>query len=474
MANWTQKKLLFTIGGGALAVCLLAAGGVYYAQGLIEEIEAKVVQKKDEVTAAEVKIAKIPALQKSVVVLRENLDEYVRILPDTRELTTFVRSLNQFERQSGMLGMGLQLKARRESKTVERFAPIEYTYEGTATLWQALRFMNLIENYKRFVSITDFAISSGGSSGRGGELRDGDSVHQVRLTLQTYTYNRRAEGKEAEIPDYASLKESLAEEIWKSRVNIGIEGYEHRGQQSRRDILVDPRDRADADVTGPSQSEQRALLERYIAEITRLREMLQRSRRPEATMFEAYSLDKGVKEGLAKLLGEIESDADRLTSAMYRLRWAKEVAKPVDDLKAELADVTPTPKVQDPYLPMKDLQQLVADMDADCKTGQLEQAKARYEAASGRLSGVPVDDPRHTLAVAAKSWHVKATTALDFKALNIKVQGVVVNHAGRSGVLLNGETFEEGEYVSDDLMVKTVEEEQVWFVFRGLTLVRTM
>lgn len=474
MANWTQKKLLFTIGGGALAVCLLAAGGVYYAQGLIEEIEAKVAQKKDEVAAAEVKIAKIPALQKSVVVLRENLDEYVRILPDTRELTTFVRSLNQFERQSGMLGMGLQLKARRESKTVERFAPIEYTYEGTATLWQALRFMNLIENYKRFVSITDFSINSGGSGGRGGEMRDGDSVHQVRLTLQTYTYNRRAEGKEAEIPDYASLKESLAEEIWKSRVNIGIEGYEHRGQQSRRDILVDPRDRADADVTGPSQSEQRALLERYIAEITRLREMLQRSRRPEATMFEAYSLDKGVKEGLAKVLGEIDADADRLTSAMYRLRWAKEVAKPVDDLKAELADVTPTPKVQDPYLPMKDLQQLVADMDADCKTGQLEQAKARYEAASGRLNGVPADDPRHTLAVAAKSWHVKATTALDFKALNIKVQGVVVNHAGRSGVLLNGETFEEGEYVSDDLMVKTVEEEQVWFVFRGLTLVRTM
>lgn len=476
MANWTQKKLLLTIGGSALFVSMLAAGGVYYAQGLIEEIEAQVTQKKESVAAAEAKIARIPALQKDVVVLRENLDEYVRILPDTRELTSFVRSLNQFERQSGMLGMGLQLKSRRDSKVVERFVPIEYTYEGTATLWQALRFMNLIENYKRFVSITDFSISSGGSggAGRGGELRDGAAVHQVRLTLQTYTYNRKTEGKEAEIPDYAALKESLAEEIWKSRVNIGIEGYEHRGQQSRRDILVDPRDRADADVTGPSQSEQRALLERYVAEVTRLREMLQRSRRPDATMFEAYSLDKGVKEGLAKVLGEIEADADRMTSAMYRLRWAKEVSKPIDDLKAELADVAPMPKVQDPYLPMKDLQQLVADMDADCKSGQLEQAKARYEAALARLTGVPADDPRHTLAVTAKSWHVKATTALDFKALNIKVQGVVVNHSGRSGVLLNGDTYEEGEYVSDDLMVKTVEEEQVWFVFRGLTLVRTM
>jgi len=69
---------------------------------------------------------------------------------------------------------------------------------------------------------------------------------------------------------------------------------------------------------------------------------------------------------------------------------------------------------------------------------------------------------------------VKATTALDFKALDLKIQGVIVNRGGRSGVLMNGETYEEGDYVSDDLLVKMVEEEQVWFVFRGLTLVRTM
>jgi hypothetical protein len=54
------------------------------------------------------------------------------------------------------------------------------------------------------------------------------------------------------------------------------------------------------------------------------------------------------------------------------------------------------------------------------------------------------------------------------------VQGVVVNREGRPGVLLNGEVYEEGDYISDELIVKLVEEEQIWFVFRGLTLVRTM
>jgi Tfp pilus assembly protein PilN len=75
MANWTQKKLLAVIGGSAVGICLLAAGGVYYAQGLIEEVEANVKQKREGITAAEAKIAKIPALQKDVIILRENLDE---------------------------------------------------------------------------------------------------------------------------------------------------------------------------------------------------------------------------------------------------------------------------------------------------------------------------------------------------------------------------------------------------------------
>ena len=180
-----------------------------------------------------------------------------------------------------------------------------------------------------------------------------------------------------------------------------------------------------------------------------------------------------MREGLEKVTGDFESDSNRISYAPYRLRWAQDVAKPIEDLRAQLNEPVTPQRETDMFLPMKELQQLVADMDADCKSGQLEQAKTRYEAVATRLA-VPASDARHGLVVQAKSWHVKAATALDFKALDLKIQGVVVNRGGRSGVLLNGETYEEGEYVSDDLLVKLVEEEQIWFVFRGLTLVRTM
>lgn len=473
MANWTQKKQLLAIAGGAGAICLLAAAGVYHAQGQIEELGRISAEKQQAITVAEGKIAQIPTLEKEVIILRENLAEYVKILPDTKELVAFVRMLNQFERQSGIVGTGLVQKATRADKSKDRFLAIEYTYDMTATLWQFLKFVNLVENYERFVSIVDFSIQTGGK-GKNEDTRDGDIVHTMRVTMQTYTYNGKPAGKEVEIPDYAAQREALREEIWKRMQAIRIDKYEHRGHQGRRDIFVDPRERGDLRNQGPSPAEQRALVEKYVGEVTRLREILQRMRRPDTTLFEQYSLEKGLREGIERLGSEVAVGEGRLSYAPYRLRWAREVVGPLEDLRQQIHDVAKTEqKRADPFLPQPELELMVAEMERDCGSGMLEEAKRRYEAVSNRLN-VPTTDPRYALAVAAKAWHHKASTALDFKTMDIRVQGVVVNRGGRSGVLLNGEVYEEGDYVSDDLLVKLVEEEQVWFVFRGLTLVRTM
>ncbi len=470
MANWNQKKLILTIGGSAIALCLMSAGGIYYTLGVVDETYAEAMKKEEAILAAENKLKQVPSLEKEVIILRENLDEYVKILPDSKELSDFVRMLDQFDRQSGVQSMGLAHRKRTEKKG-ERFTPIEYTYEMQATLWQCLKFMNLIENFERFVSITDFSIDSGSS--KDAVVRDGETVHKVKLTMQTYAYNGKATGKEVVIGDYEDKKKALTDEIWRRIQAIRLDRYDHKGEQGRRDVLVDPRERGDLKDVGPSIEEQRKLAERYITEITRLREMQQKIKKQDTTLFEQYSLEKGLKEGLAKIASEIERDATMIAYAPLRVRWAKEVVQPLDELRTQIDVVAAAPVTRDPFLPLKEMQQLVADLAADCDSGQLEQAKNRFETVGNRMN-IPESDPRHELAVQAKAWHVKATTALDFKGLDLRVQGLVVNRNGRSGVLLNGEVYEEGEYVSDELLVKMVEEEQVWFVFRGLTLVRTM
>ena len=473
MASWNTRKQLIAIGSGAFAICALAVAGVYYAEGLIEEVEAQITQKKELIAIAEAKIEKIPSIEKEVIILRENLQEYVKILPDTKELTNFLRQLNQFERQSEISSKSLTQKPTPPGAATSRFIPIEYTCEISATLWQFLKFINLIENYERFVSITDYQITSGDSVRKDENARSGDTVHSVRLTLQTFEYNAQATGKEVEIPDYAVQREALRDEIVKRLQAIRIDKWEWPGQQGRRDIFVDPRERADQHTDGPTPTEQRALLERYIGELSRLREMHQRMKRTDITLFEQYALEKGIKEGIERIESNISTDQDRVTYAPYRLRWAREVVTPFADLRTQIAMANVEPGRSDGAMPLRELGQLVADMDADCRSGQLEVAKNRFETVASRLN-VPPTDPRHEFVVKAKSLHAKASTALDFKGMDLKIQGVVVNHDGKSGVLLNGEVYEEGDYISDELLVKLVEEDQIWFVFRGLTLVRTM
>jgi Tfp pilus assembly protein PilO len=472
MASWTQKKLLVTMGSVALFVCMLAGGGVYYTQGLIDEIEASVQEKAQAVLAADAKIKKIPTIENEVIILRENLGEYVKILPDDKELVEFVRMLQRFERESGIKSTGLVQSrgARRNGKG--RFVPISYTYDMTATLWQGLKFMNLIENFERFVNITDFSIKKTKASGGDVETIDGEVVHAIKLTMQTYKYNKAASGKEVAIPNYEDRMAQLREEIWKRMQDIRLAHYEHPGILGRRDIFVDPRESGLDGGTDPSNAEQREVLQHNIDAVAELQKIADKSRASGTTLMEQVSLRKLFKSKLSELLASLEEDSAFIVYRPYRLRWAQEVVAPIEALQQRAIDPTPEPDL-DPYLPAEEIQTLLTLMAEDCNNGQLDQARKRYEMVQERLA-VPQTDPRYGLVVEAKSWHHKARTALEFKGLDLNIQGVVVNQTGRSGMLLNGEVFEEGDYIAEELLVKQVDEEQVWFVFRGLTLVRTM
>jgi Tfp pilus assembly protein PilO len=474
VAKLTEKQKMLAVGGAALGICLIAGAGVVWASGLIEELEQTIEQKRTEIAAAEAKIAKVPSTEKEVVILRENLGEYVKILPEDQGLEDFVKMLNQFERSSGIQTINFQPSrpARKDGKVVERFERIEYQYELTATLWQFMKFINSIENYERLVSITDFAITP--VTARESETRDGDVVHSIKLTMETYTYNPASTGQDVTIPDYNDKKDLLREEIVKRMQPIRLDRYEHRGSRGRRDIFVDPRER-EGQAEGAPIEEQRAILERYLGEVQRLRAVNLKLAKPDLTIFDQFTFERELKEGLTKLEEAVQevTQKQQITSPTLRQRWVNEVVEPLADMKSTRGGKSER-EMRDPYLSADEMQQLVDSMSQLLTEGDLQSASDRFEAISPRLL-VPESDPRYSLAVAAKVLQVRVQTAIDFSALDLKIQGVVVNHeGGRSGVLLNGNVFEEGEYISDELMLRRVEEEQVWFVFRGLTLIRTL
>ena len=53
-------------------------------------------------------------------------------------------------------------------------------------------------------------------------------------------------------------------------------------------------------------------------------------------------------------------------------------------------------------------------------------------------------------------------------SLEIKTQ-----NSGKSGLLLNDQVLEEGDYVNQNLFVKAIGPEAVTFVYKGFTLIKT-
>lgn len=480
MERLTEKQKLLAIVGGAVGLCLLAGAGVYWATGLIEEERLAIEAKQAEIAQAEEKIAKIDAAEKEVIILRENLGEYVKILPETKDLVSFVKVLNQFERESGIQPVEFK-PGRPATAGSERFIRIEYTYDMTATLWQFMKFINRIENFERFVGITNVNLSAGGVNGtQNMDARDNAMVHSMKLTMETYTYNGKASASDVEIPDYDEKRTALSNEIFKRQQAIRMERWDHRGQLGRRDIFVDPRQLLTPGNTmkGLSPGEQLKIITQFSTEVENLRDMWKRARRSETTVFEQYSLEKALRDGLVKIQEGI-ADVDArgvLSFPPYRLKWTKDVVDGVDELQRQVADLgkdTDPNQRRDPYLPKPEMEQLAADMERLLAAGNLEEARSRFEAIQVKLV-VPPEDPRHELAVQLQALNLKAATALEFKSMDIKIQGVLVNRDGQSGVVLNGEVYAEGEYVNDSLFVRAVQEEQVYFVFKGLTLVRTL
>src|SRR5262245_7699256 len=102
MVKLNDKQKMFAIGGAALGVVLIAIGGAWWAKGLVDQERQAIEAKKAEIATAEGKIARIPPTEKQVIILRENLDEYVKILPEERALNAFVKQVTQWERQSGI------------------------------------------------------------------------------------------------------------------------------------------------------------------------------------------------------------------------------------------------------------------------------------------------------------------------------------------------------------------------------------
>ncbi len=472
MAKLNEKQIILALGGAALLLCGGGGAGIWWAMGLVEEQKTAIAQKQAQIDACRVKIRKIPMIEEAVIILRENVHEYVKILPQERELNQFMKTAQLFAIQSGINIERAQPVGDRRRQ--QAFESVVYRFDFQASLWQLMKFINFFENYERFVKVREIRVTP--YRPKADERQTGDALHKFAVTVETYVYNVRAMGKLTAIPNYPAKRDKLAPKIHASLQDLSTERYEFKGQQGRRDVFVDPREFHSSGLNGTegphwSPMKQRELIERTSAQIGALQRYWKESLDPSLTIFQKYELQKKVTKGLVDLAKTIDdvNKHNMISNQALRVRWYKEVLTPLQQLKKL---VLTGAEEDERFLSVENFNRLIEDLKRDLLDGRLQHAINRYDNVLPKLE-VPAGDPRYPLRIKVEGYVLRARIATEFATMPLEICGVVVNQDGKSGVILNKTPYQEGDWVNDQLFVKAVRREEVEFVYKGFTLVKT-
>lgn len=467
MAALSEKQLMLTIAVSAVLLSAGAFGGVYWAQGCIEEEEARIKSLDVKIAEAEAKKARIPQDENEVIILRENVNEYVKILPETKDLTLFARTINSFVQNSGVTLTSLTKVNNRGGKK-SAFTQYQYNLSFTGTLWQFMKFMNMFESYKRFVTITNFKLNARRPKAEVIE----EVEHQFTMAVVTYTYNKSAGKKPVKIVNYNTKRDRLREEIYRARQSIKIDRYSFKGQRARRDVFVDPRLDTDRIGTGDSAdyplAKQLAKIEQFTREIAAIRKKWQQAG-TQTVLLLRFEMVRDVKQRLTKLAAQLEQTEKRgiLTYRPYLLKFQREVREPYDKLQAQVFNPEAGPETRG--VPLEELVSIKRFMIDALTKGRIQDAIDKFELVSEKLIFPPRDE-RNKVAARLRDLHRKASIAQKFSHLDLRVTGTILLGDGLSTAIINDKTYTEGDALGDHLFLKEIGPEYVEFLFEGVVL----
>lgn len=190
----------FTIIWVVALVIILAAGGtsIYFLQfDMLETEKKRFAEVQNQVVDATKKKNAIDGIKKSIGELQKKESELITHIPNlTRaEYDVFAEMLDDIRRKAGVT-------VSRAGWTVpQRPAPIpgrpavaqpptvhkvQYDLAVTGNFYQVLRYINILEQNKRFIGVETFTIAKGG----GGESAKGLEApkRDLKITIYSYTY----------------------------------------------------------------------------------------------------------------------------------------------------------------------------------------------------------------------------------------------------------------------------------------------
>ncbi len=461
--TWTTML----VGGCVGAVAL--GGLIWHAKQNIEETRVEIEELHGKIAQSRKLLTGTNALEREVIVLRETDQAIRRILPDEEDLNNLVRDLRSFEEEAKVRITGLKTKQENRSAqqaNAEQFRKVAYTLTLESDAFQLLSFFDLIESHSRFMSLPTFKITA--ASRRDIEAK-GVAGHRVQVDVETYVYEAQTLPQPVKVEGYDRKRELLLGEINRRQDALTVGSYEYAGQRGRRDPWIDPRVPVDDDNENTLSVEEQLLLVEKLSERTKEAlakwEAVKQAGNVIEEMTERADLEEIVAE-IDKEIRRIEQE-NAIRFIPSQRRFKTEVLDPIAKLKVDLktTDGPVGPSVQ----VLAQLEESIAD---HLVKSEYKLALDTFRPIESKLALAERDPKRRDRVKNLRNMAYMAQTALDFDAMPIDIGGVAIMHGTTPLVLIGGHPYEEGELLSNELLIRSVRASEIEFIFRGVILIR--
>lgn len=469
MAKMEEKRLILTIAGIAGVLTLASLGGVYYADDLITETQTEIQSTQKRVKEANGKIKQIPGLEDRVIILRENVETYSKILPAEDEVHKLARTISGFMEEINVpLLNWKQNKAGKKQKG--QYRNFEYQFNTKATLWQALQLLSRIESHDRFIKVKRFRLKPSKESDQLDPLSPtGDAVHDLAFEIETYIYRAKGGTKPVEIKRYGKRRELLQTKIEALADAVKLERVVYSEQPGRRDVFVDPRPQVGRSGVNPNRIGMMHRLEEAEGKVEEMRGEFTRWQEEE-NYLQQDQIRRALLAELDLTWEQATLMADEVGFESVRSQLNSNVLIPVREMMAELRGDGEGPAIVK-SLDAKRIERLISDMRTEAANGDFQAAIDRYDELETQLV-FPDADPRENLALEARKLRDALETTLEFEKIQLNITGQVVFEESQRGLLINGQAFLEGEQVTDELLLYAVRVHEADFLFRNLILTK--
>jgi Tfp pilus assembly protein PilO len=191
--NEKQFTIIWVV---ALALIIIAGGAaIYYLQfEVLEQKKQELIVAQGQVLDATKKKNAIPGLRTSIAELEKKESELITHIPNlTRaEYDVLAELLDDLRRKAGVsvARAGWQVPSRAAAMPGRPAQPptvhkVQYDLSVQGNFYQLLRYVNLLEQNRRFMGVENFNITKGpGGDGKGNAL----PKRELHITIYSYTY----------------------------------------------------------------------------------------------------------------------------------------------------------------------------------------------------------------------------------------------------------------------------------------------